>query len=163
MTHTEQQCITINPFHEGLESVVSVLIRKVYDEFVAPDYADEGNRFFYDWIEPEKIRARQLNGRNMFVAMEGPSVIGVIEIRDNNRISLLFVDKDYHGKGIARNLFQESLNQCIQRDTSLSRFHVHASPYSIPVYEKLGFVAIDEMQEQNGLKYLPMEMNIVNC
>lgn len=161
MISTEQQGITINPFQEGLELAVSELIRKVYDEFVAPNYSADGNRFFYDWIEPHKIRVRQLNGRNMFVAQEGASVIGVMEIRDNNRISLLFVDKDYHGRGIARSLFHVALKQCIQRDSSLSKFYVHASPYSVPVYKKLGFIAVDKMQEQNGLKYLPMEMNIV--
>jgi GNAT superfamily N-acetyltransferase len=152
--------IRITPFNEGLELAVSELIRKVYDEFVAPDYSAEGNRFFYDWIEPLKIRARQMTGRNMFVAMEGESVIGVIEIRDNNRISLLFTDKDYQGIGIARSLFQESLKQCIQREPSLSKFYVHASPFSVSIYKRLGFIAVDEMQEQNGLKYVPMEMNL---
>ncbi len=152
--------ITIAPFHDGLELAVSELIRKVYDEFVAPDYSAEGNRFFYDWIEPQKIKERQKSERNILVASVDGKMAGMIEIRDNNRISLLFVDKDYHGRGIAKNLFHAALKQCIQKEPSLSKFYVHASPFSVPVYKRLGFVAVDEMQEQNGLKYLPMEMNL---
>lgn len=36
----------------------------------------------------------------MFVALADSEIIGVIEIRDNNTISFLFVDKTFQGQGI---------------------------------------------------------------
>jgi predicted GNAT family N-acyltransferase len=116
--------------------------------------------FFYDWIQPSKIFERQKNQINLLVAFVDSRLVGMIEIRENKNISLLFVDKDYQGQGIAKRLFHESLMICIQRDSTLDKFYVHASPFSIPIYKKLGFVETDSLQENHGIKYLPMEMTI---
>lgn len=153
--------IKIEKYQNGQEYAVSDLIKRVYDEFVSCDYNVEGNQFFYDWIQPVKIAERQIKNRSMYTATIGLRIVGVIEIRENNRISLLFVDKDYQGLGIAKKLFQASLIECKKRDGKLDRFYVHASPFSVPVYKKLGFVETDELQENHGIKYLPMEMRIV--
>jgi len=152
--------IKITKYKNGQEVAINRLIKKVYDEFVAIDYTDEGNSFFYDWIEPSKIAERQHNQRTILLAMVGSMIIGIIEIRDNNRISLLFVDKEFQGNGIAKKLFRESLKACIQKDPNLDKFYVYASPFSIPIYKKLGFCETDIMQEKFGMKYLPMEMTI---
>lgn len=152
--------IRIEKYQKGQEIEIHNLIKRVYDEFVSIDYSEEGNRFFYDWIEPSKILERQKNQINIFVAFAGLKLVGMIEIRENKYISLLFVDKEYHGQGIAKKLFHESLKDCIVRNKILDKFYVHASPYSIPVYEKLGFIHTDKMQEQFGIKYLPMELFI---
>ncbi|MCX6233900.1 MAG: GNAT family N-acetyltransferase [Bacteroidetes bacterium] len=152
--------IKIKRYRDGQEIMIQQLIKKVYDEFVSMDYSKEGNRFFYDWIKPHKIAERQKNQRTILTAMMDSKIVGMIEIRDNNTISLLFIDKAYQGQGIAKKLFQESLKNCIQKDSNLDKFYVHASPFSIPVYKKLGFIETDNMQEENGIKYLPMEMKI---
>lgn len=150
----------IEKYKSGQERLIYQLIKKVYDEFVSIDYSEEGNRFFYDWIEPVKIAQRQQNQVNLWVAMDDSKLIGMIEIRDNKYISLLFVDKEYHGQGIAKKLFYESLKVYIQRFPELDKFYVHASPFSIPIYKKMGFVETDTLQEDHGIKYLPMEMKI---
>jgi GNAT superfamily N-acetyltransferase len=152
--------IKIENFKIGQEEEIHQLIKNVYDEFVSGDYTDAGNDFFYEWIHPARIAERQKVQNNLWVATDGSKIVGMIEIRDNKYISLLFVNKDFHGRGIARRLYEESLKICIQRNETLEKFYVHASPFSIPIYEKLGFIATDEMQEQFGIKYLPMEMRI---
>jgi GNAT superfamily N-acetyltransferase len=152
--------IRIERYQSGQEIMIHQLIKKVYDEFVSLDYSDEGNRFFYEWIKPSKIAERQCNQINLWVAFIDSKLIGMIEIRDNKYISLLFVDKEYQGQGIAKKLFDKSLKEIIRRDPKLDKFYVHASPYSIPIYKKMGFIETDNMQEENGMKYLPMEMTI---
>jgi predicted GNAT family N-acyltransferase len=152
--------IKVEKYQKGQETEIYQLIKRVYDEFVSVDYSVEGNIFFYDWIQPEKIAERQKNQINLWVVFSNSRIIGMIEIRENKYISLLFVDKEFHGCGIAKRLFHESLKTGLQRDPSLTKFFVHASPFSIPVYSKLGFIATDKMQEENGIKYLPMEMKI---
>jgi GNAT superfamily N-acetyltransferase len=152
--------IKIENYQKGQETAIHHLIKGVYDEFVSIDYSKEGNKFFYDWIEPSRIAERQKSQINLLVALVDSKIIGMIEIRDNKYISLLFVDKDYQGRGIAKSLFRDALKTCIQRDSALKKFYVHASPISIPVYKKLGFIETDPMQEENGIKYLPMEMMI---
>ena len=103
--------LIITPSGEGFEYEINQLIRKVYDEFVAPDYSDEGNQYFYEWIEPENIAARQKENRNILIATLRNKLAGVIEIRQNSRISLLFVDKSFHKQGIARKLFDQAFKK----------------------------------------------------
>lgn len=152
--------LRIEKYQNGQEISIHQLIKRVYDEFVSSDYSDEGNKFFYDWIEPSRIADRQKKQINLLVALLDSKLVGMIEIRDNKNISLLFVDKEFQGQGIAKRLFHESLKTCIQRDSTLDKFYVHASPFSIPIYMKLGFEETDVMQIQFGIKYLPMELKI---
>jgi predicted GNAT family N-acyltransferase len=140
--------------------MIHQLIKKVFDEFVSIDYSEEGNRFFYEWIKPSKIAERQLKEINLWVAFIDSKLVGMIEIRDNKYISLLFVYKEYQGQGIAKKLFDKSLKEIIRRDPKLDKFYVHASPYSIPIYKKMGFTETGNIQVENGIKYLPMEMTI---
>ena len=152
--------IIINEYQPGQEFEIQLLIRSVYDEFVAPDYSEEGNLYFYEWIQPENIAERQKEKRNILTATIDKKIVGMIEIRQNSRISLLFVDKEYHTRGIARILFQESLFNSMKIDPDITHYFVHASPFSIPAYKKLGFTAMDTMKVQNGIKYLPMVFKI---
>lgn len=150
--------ITIDDFRQGEEHQISDLISRVFNEFVAPDYSAGGVAFFNDFIEPAKFPERLLKGDFILTAKDGDKIIGMIEIRDNNHISLLFVDKTYHRRMIAKNLYQEALMRCRGIDPELSVFYVHASPYSIPAYHKLGFAAMGGMKEEHGIFYLPMVM-----
>jgi ribosomal protein S18 acetylase RimI-like enzyme len=152
--------IRIEKYQSGQEIMIYQLIKRVFDEFVSVDYCEEGNRFFYDWIQPSKIAERQHNRINCWVAFVDLELVGMIEIRDNSYISLLFVDKEYQGQGIAKRLFDESLEEISRRDSKPDKFYVHASPYSVPIYKKLGFLETDGIQEENGIKYFPMEMII---
>lgn len=152
--------LRIEKYQKGQEDLIYQLIKKVYDAYVSIDYSEEGNAFFYDWIHPSKIAERQIDQTNIWVAFKGSLLVGMIEIRDNTFISLLFVDKNHQRQGIAKKLFDESLKAILQRDNTINKFYVHASPYSIPIYRKLGFIEIDTMRKENGINYLPMEMII---
>jgi predicted GNAT family N-acyltransferase len=152
--------IRIKKFQFGQEKLIFKLINRVYNEYVSIDYREEGNKFFYDWIQPAKIAERQIRQTNIWVAFNDSEMVGMIEIRENKYISLLFVDKNHQGRGIAKKLINKSLKEVIKRDSDIDKFYVHASPYSIPIYKKMGFVETDSMQEENGIKYLPMELTI---
>ena len=148
----------ISVFQVGDEHDLSNLIKRVFDEFVAPDYSEAGNNFFHDFIVPENFIDRVYSKDNIILIAERNNLkVGMIEIRDYNHISLLFVDKEFQGEGIARELFTEALKICKLKDKSIVKIYVHASPFSIPVYQKLGFQKTGDMQEQFGIKYLPIE------
>lgn len=153
--------IKLEIFKNGQETIVFELIKRVFDEFVAPDYSEEGNRFFNDWINPKSIAERQQNGRNIHLAFCESILVGMIEIRDKNHISLLFVDKNYHRLGIAKKLLLKSITNCIKIYPEIDLFLVNASPYSIPIYKKLGFTKTASLLENHGIKYMPMELKIV--
>jgi GNAT superfamily N-acetyltransferase len=153
--------IEIRRFEPGQETIVSQLIKEVFDEFVAPGYTGEGNAFFHAFVEPETIRQRQAIQNSIFLAYLEGNLAGMIEMRDNSTVSLLFTRKEFMGLGIAGNLLKEGIALCRNRNEHLDRIFVHASPYSIPIYQKLGFSTDAVMQEAHGITYLPMEMKII--
>lgn len=136
------------------EQNISELIRKVYDEFVAIEYTKDWNEIFYKYILPEEIRKRQLEDCKIHIACSDERIIGALEVRNMNHISLLFVEKEFHWKWIATMLFKKFLWEVPE---NISSIDVHASPFSIPIYEKFWFQSIGSMKEENGMKYLPME------
>lgn len=152
--------IKIEDFRKGEEQDISLLVARVFDEYVSPDYLPEGNRFFHDFIKPEKFVERHELGTIILTAKDNDLIIGMIEVRTLNHISLLFVDKNYQRRMIAKNLFQEALRRCRAVEPGLSMFFVHASPFSVPVYQKLGFTALSGMKEANGIFYLPMQKTL---
>jgi GNAT superfamily N-acetyltransferase len=151
--------ILINNFIPGEEKELFLLIKEVYDEFVAPDYPAKGNDFFYDYIQPEKLLER-FQGKNeiMLTAKYDNIIIGFLDVKDKSHISLLFIRKTFQGKGISSLLVNEYLKRIAS--LNINKITVHASPYSVKIYEKLGFTSNSEMLEENGIAYLPMKREI---
>jgi GNAT superfamily N-acetyltransferase len=153
--------LKIREYIIGEEFELYKLIRKVYDEFVAPDYSMDGNTFFYDFIKPENFINRYQSNNNIILIAEMNGVkVGMIELRDENHIALMFVDKAYQKKGVAKALFNEALKRCLARNDKVNKIEVHASPYSISIYERLGFAKVSGIKENHGIKYFPMVMNL---
>ena len=60
----------VENFKEGEEKKISRFIREVYDEFVAPDYPESGNEFFYAFIQPKKILNRVKDGTDVIFTIK---------------------------------------------------------------------------------------------
>lgn len=153
--------VSVRLMHHWEVTEVAALIRKTYDQFVASDYPEEGNNTFYQYIEEDMLRAR-LDSTNHFayVAEENDRILGVIEMRNNNHCSLLFVDSESHSNGIARKLFGEALSRCLEKVPELKEISVHASPYAVMAYERLGFAKNGQEQMESGIIYQPMVLEL---
>lgn len=118
---------------------------KVFLEYEAPDYAQEGVNEFYKSIHDENY----LSMLSIYGAFFKEELAGVIATRNNGKhIALFFVDGKYHRQGIGKQLF---------RMVQTEMMTVNSSPYAVPVYEKLGFHATGSEQTVNGLRFTPME------
>jgi GNAT superfamily N-acetyltransferase len=148
----------ISEFKPGNEYALQCLIRTAFDGFVAPGYSTSGNEFFYEFIAADKILARFLSGNILLTAESGGRSIGCIEVRDRNHICLLFVEKEWHRKGVARALLNEALSICRLPANDIRSIEVNASPFSEKIYSKLGFSKVNEQQEVNGMLFVPMKM-----
>ena len=150
--------ITYRLLKPGEEDDVCELIAEVFNEFVAPGYTEEGVLRFYLYANPKTLEERQ--GHNYFcmIAESGNCIIGMIEIRNCNHISLLFVRE--RGKGVARDLFKHALEMCLEYEPGIVELTVHSSPYAVSIYERLGFIATDEERAENGIVYVPMKYSV---
>ena len=72
-----------------------------------------------------------------------------------SHMSLMFVDKRHHRRGIAGEMFRFVL-EGLKEDESVTQITVNSSPYAVAVYERLGFVKTGEQQEEDGILFVPM-------
>lgn len=84
-------------------------------------------------------------------------LLGVIEIRNNAHLSLLFVSPDHQRQGIGKQLLAAAIKWTVHEDPNLKKLTVHASPNSVRAYEKLGFSTISAEKEVNGIRFTSME------
>ncbi len=124
------------------------LVWRVFQEYEAPDYTQQGIDEFYKSIHDEGF----LSVLSMFGAFVNEELVGVIAARNQgSHIALFFVDGNYHRQGIGKKLFHKVLEY-----SAVSRITVNSSPFAVPVYKKLGFLDTDGEQTVNGLRFTPM-------
>ena len=146
----------------GEETAVCDLVSRVFAEFVAPDYTDEGIREFMNYAEPNRMVERSQGNHFALVATLLREIVGVIEVRDHTHISLLFVDPRYQRIGIGTELLQRSLEICRSHKPALSEITVNSSPYAVPVYRKLGFRERGAEWEVKGIRFVPMVLELAD-
>jgi GNAT superfamily N-acetyltransferase len=152
--------IRVRELEEDEIAEVHALVSSVFDQFVAPLFSDEGVREFKSFIEPPKLIER-LRANSFFLAAEiGAEMVGVIAVRDWSHVSMLFVKSDHQGKGIARLLFAEALKRCQAARLDLAKITVNSSPNAVGAYRRMGFVQTSEEQLANGVRYVPMVLDL---
>lgn len=134
----------------------TAIIERVFDEFIGPGYAPEGVDTFKSFIQPAEIAWRSLNGNFILVAKDENEIIGVIEMKNYKHISLLFVAKEYHRQGVAKQLLRQAVSRCRTAEWEELELTVNSSPFAVPVYQKLGFTPVGPEQVQNGIRFVPM-------
>lgn len=130
---------------------------RVFLKYEAEEYGTEGLRNFAQFITDEDLKKMFLLGEYLlFVAEIDDKLIGLISLRSGNHISLLFVDENYHRKGIGTRLVRH-LQEYMLQNTSQQKLTVFASPYGVPFYHKIGFTDIGKETHKDGIIYTPME------
>ncbi|OQB23894.1 MAG: putative acyltransferase [Firmicutes bacterium ADurb.Bin182] len=131
------------------------LVWSVFSEFVAPDYSLQGVNEFKAFIDRESMMKKFDSGELEFYGcIEGGGPVGVIAIRDNCHLCLLFVKKEYQNRGIAKKLFETAKKIC--RENNAEKITVNSSPYAKEAYHRLGFVDAGSEQIVNGIRFIPM-------
>ncbi len=130
---------------------------KTFLEFEAGDYSLEGIRSFEDFITDTNLkRMFDAGAYQMITASDNGRMVGMITLRNEMHISLLFVDRDYHRQGIGRALIN-CIAAYVRDEIGKNRLTVNASPYGIPFYHRIGFRDLGPERCQDGILYTPME------
>ena len=153
-----QPPIIFRPMRQGEETLVVDLVLAVFDEFVAPQYAQEGVQEFKKFVNSDALIQRLKAGNIVLVAVSGQSINGVIEMRENSHVALLFVKKSHQRQGIAKELIRRSIGICRKRNPNLTSITVNASPNAFEAYKKCGFHGIGREKVKNGIRFIPMEL-----
>ena len=124
--------------------------KRVFIESEDESYSEQGIETFCNFVNNKKIT----KSFKVYGAFEDNVLKGIIATdRRKRHISLFFVDKVSQGKGIGKELMNIVVN-----NNENSYITVNSSRYGVPIYEKLGFVKIEDEKEQDGLKFTPMKL-----
>lgn len=152
------------PMAPGEAGAVAALARRVFDACVAPGASTAGRRAFRAYARPVRILERLDRGHRVLVAELEGRLAGMIEVRDDTHIAMLFVERDAQRRGLARALIAAafsgerseppvSARSSVAADGDIT---VNATPGSITAYSHLGFRPSGRERESDGLRVLPM-------
>lgn len=139
---------------------VAAMILGSFEQFIAPDLSEEGRQAIREFISAAALIERQATGSLILLALDGAAVAGIIEIRDDSHLSLLFVATAYHRRGIARAMLDLALSQTLERNPTLTRLTVNSSPYAVGAYHHLGFATDGDRFERNGIVAYPLVLDV---
>ncbi len=133
------------------------LVWRTFLKYDGCDYTDEGIENFHEFITDTALQASFLRGEyQMMVALDDNKIIGVASIRSINHLSLLFVDEEYHKRGVGRALILMLCNY-LKIEVGEQYMSLKASPYAVNFYRKLGFQATSPEEEYSGIRVTSME------
>lgn len=153
--------MTYRDFLPGDTAGVRDLVLTTFDEFVGSGYTPRGTGNFYSYMDPDKLLERQLKGHCIILCESGKQIVGMVEVRNFDHISLFFVHKTCMGLGIGRQLFEFVRQRCRDNNPDLEAITVNSSPFAVPIYENMGFFKESEEREMNGILFTPMRFAMV--
>lgn len=134
---------------------ISTLLAGLAEEFIVGDFSAAGRQHLTNEFGVEAVASRLASADYRFhLAETAAGLAGVVAMRGDQHLYLLFVERSWHRKGLARRLWD------VARDgapAGVARFTVNASAYAVPAYERLGFRQVGAPQERSGVRFQPME------
>jgi ribosomal protein S18 acetylase RimI-like enzyme len=154
------QSLVVRPAYREEWDDAMALAWRTFMKFEAHDYTNEGIESFQNFITDTMLYKMFLLGSyQLFVACVDKQVVGMITLRDETHISLLFVDEFYHRRGIGRHLL-EYVSEYVKTEEGHRILTVNSAPYATGFYHRLGFVDTGLLQMNDGIYFTPMEMSI---
>jgi ribosomal protein S18 acetylase RimI-like enzyme len=129
------------------------LVIATFKEFVAGDFTKNGIRQFIEDQTIEK-QLNRLQTMDVFVALDVDKIVGMIEGNGRDKITRLFIDKNYHRKGVGRQLTKKI--EDIYKAMEVKKLRVFSSLYAVEFYRKMGFKKSTGVMKREGFVYQPM-------
>ena len=154
--------VTYRLMHRDDAANVSALVLSVFDAYIAPEYTPQGISEFRKYAEASALANRA--GRDHFVVMattatmatEQDTLVAMIEMREHNHVSLLFVGKAFQRQGLSRALLDQAIAHSRGQGARPDRLTVNSSRYGVPAYEALGFRQTGPERSVNDILFTPM-------
>lgn len=126
----------------------------MFIKYDSVDYGIEHTKRMQEAIEDRLKDFSIYTQRLMIVALADDKVVGMLETYGTNRISLLFVDSEFHRKGIATDMMRKVASELKMR--GYDKIVLNSSPYGFPFYEHFGFTVEDEEKNADTPWKIPM-------
>jgi GNAT superfamily N-acetyltransferase len=117
---------------------------------ISQDFSLEGRQNLDDALSADAMRRYMSEGCRFHVAVADDVLQGIVAMRENRHLLLLFVAEEAQGRGLARLLWEtaESAARAAGYDGVLT---VSAAQDAMAMYEKFGFRASGEETDEHGI------------
>jgi GNAT superfamily N-acetyltransferase len=132
----------------------------VFDRYVAPLYSPEGREEFHHYAGVEALLERHNQGHITLVAECGLELVGMLQLRKWHHVNMLFVAAGHQRQGIGRTLLARAVDLVRQHDPAATYLTVNASPNAVEAYRRFRFEAWELEQIVNGIRCIPMRLNL---
>ena len=149
-TYDESNPVYVRPLEKRDVETAVALIKEVFMRFEAPDYPPEGVEAFLRFIAPENLEKNV----SLYGAFSGKELLGAAGVRNETHICLLFVKEAFQKQGIGKKLIKSVLST-LARD-AYKRSTVNAAPTAAGFYERMGFKAVSDVQNKDGISFVEM-------
>ncbi|MDE6585741.1 MAG: GNAT family N-acetyltransferase [Clostridia bacterium] len=135
------------------------LAMEVFMQFEAPDYKPQGVETFRTGVieNPEFIEKCRQGICPIYAAFDNGKIIGIIGMRNQSHINLVFTKREYQRRGVATSIFEYVLSEIKKNSPQVKEITLNSSPYGKNFYLHLGFFPLSEEQETDGIKFTPMK------
>jgi GNAT superfamily N-acetyltransferase len=138
----------------------SDLVIHIISELVIHDYLEDGVWECLRSLQQKHLMGNSLIHHFVLTAEIEDELVGTIEIRENNHISLFCVEKEYRRRGIGRILLRRALEICVKNNPGLSEVTVNSLPGTVHIYERLGFHQESPEWMKGYTSYTPMHLDV---
>lgn len=139
---------------------VSALVLKSFSTFIAPGLSTEGQTEILNFARPEKLAERHADGHLTLVAEIDRQLAGMIQVRCPSHVLMLYVDEQFHRRGIAQHLMQSAVERIRLEFPEVELVTVNSSTYAVTAYRRMGFEAISEELCHGGVVFTPMVLRL---
>lgn len=151
--------IQIRPAYRSEWDDAMALAWRIFMRFDAKDYTPEGIGSFQDFVTDTVLHRMFVMGvYQLFGAYDNGMLIGMLTLREETHISLLFVNERYHRMGIGRRLL-DYVCDYVLKEEGHHHITVNAAPYAVGFYHRVGFADTNAEQVNGGIRYTPMVRN----
>lgn len=121
------------------------------------DYNDEQIQAWTSGVEDTQRWLERFDKQHVLLALKDEQITAFASIKDGNYIDMFFVHKDFHGQGIAGELYAQLEEKA--RELNSSYIDSDVSITAKPFFEKVGFIVLAEQKvERLGVKLVNYRM-----
>jgi N-acetylglutamate synthase-like GNAT family acetyltransferase len=145
--------ILVRRFRKEDSLRVSELIRENLIKVNIKDYPEKIIKNMFERFTPEFINTID-NSRKIFVAEYNDVVVGTASL-DNDKVYTVFVDMNYHGRGVGKELMSNIERTALE--SGIKSLQLPASLTASEFYKKLGYHVVMEAESEENGKNIVME------
>ncbi|MEZ8619196.1 GNAT family N-acetyltransferase [Vibrio splendidus] len=137
---------------------ISELILPLAKKYVCPTCEVSVHDILLNSMSEENVGKYLSTNYNYVIAVTAnDEVVGVAGIRDNSHLYHLFVDDNFQGNGLSRQLWETVKEEAIKNGNN-GIFTVNSAVNAENVYSRFGFKRTEGIRNQQGMIDVPMHL-----